>query len=55
MLSIMDLLKEVLDMARKQYTAEQIIGKLREVEFFFVAGQDAGTGDPGDWRDGQCG
>ena len=28
MLSIMDLLKEVLDMARKQYTTEQIIGKL---------------------------
>jgi len=39
MLSIMDLLKEVLDMARKQYTAEQIIGKLREVEVLLSQGK----------------
>jgi len=39
LLYIMDLLKEVLDMARKQYTAEQIIGKLREVEVLLSQGK----------------
>jgi transposase-like protein len=35
----MGLLKEELAMARKQYTAEQIIGKLREVEVLLSQGK----------------
>lgn len=35
----MGFLKEVLDMARKYFTAEQIIGKLREAEVLLSQGQ----------------